>query len=114
LARNLTDLALAQNPVASDTLSGTGLSPAIMGPSGSDKSTPLHIMAGIIRPDEGQVLLRGEHFDKLGENRLSLSALRRKRFGFVCQSGRLLPELPAEENVAHSPSPRTTPPPGTA
>ncbi|WP_328745957.1 ABC transporter ATP-binding protein [Streptomyces sp. NBC_00285] len=71
---------------------------AIMGPSGSGKSTLLHTLAGIIRPDGGQVLLRGERVDNLGENRLS--ALRRKRFGFVFQFGQLLPELPAEENVA--------------
>ncbi|GHH09805.1 ABC transporter ATP-binding protein [Streptomyces lanatus] len=84
---------------------------AIMGPSGSGKSTLLHTLAGIIRPDGGQVLLRGERsemgvppaegwgrIDRLGENRLS--ALRRKRFGFVFQFGQLLPELPAEENVA--------------
>ncbi|MFJ4979188.1 ABC transporter ATP-binding protein [Streptomyces coeruleorubidus] len=71
---------------------------AIMGPSGSGKSTLLHTLAGIIRPDGGQVLLRGERIDNLGENRLS--ALRRKRFGFVFQFGQLLPELPAEENVA--------------
>ncbi|MFF4249954.1 ABC transporter ATP-binding protein [Streptomyces sp. NPDC001663] len=71
---------------------------AVMGPSGSGKSTLLHTLAGIIRPDGGQVLLRGERVDKLGENRLS--ALRRKRFGFVFQFGQLLPELPAEENVA--------------
>ncbi|MFC4507336.1 MULTISPECIES: ABC transporter ATP-binding protein [Streptomyces] len=90
---------------------GEGDSLAIMGPSGSGKSTLLHIVAGIVRPDGGQVLLRGERsemgvppaegwgrIDNLGENRLS--ALRRKRFGFVFQSGQLLPELPAEENVA--------------
>lgn len=71
---------------------------AIMGPSGSGKSTLLHTLAGIIRPDGGQVLLHGERLDDLGENRLS--ALRRKRFGFVFQFGQLLPELPAEENVA--------------
>jgi putative ABC transport system ATP-binding protein len=71
---------------------------AIMGPSGSGKSTLLHTLAGIIRPDGGQVLLRGERIDHWGENRLS--ALRRGRFGFVFQSGQLLPELPAEENVA--------------
>ncbi|MFJ7045793.1 ABC transporter ATP-binding protein [Streptomyces sp. NPDC101112] len=71
---------------------------AIMGPSGSGKSTLLHTLAGIVRPDDGQVLLRGERIDHWGENRLS--ALRRKRFGFVFQFGQLLPELPAEENVA--------------
>lgn len=36
---------------------------AIMGPSGSGKSTLLHTLAGIIRPDDGQVLLRGERID---------------------------------------------------
>ncbi|MFI8831566.1 ABC transporter ATP-binding protein [Streptomyces afghaniensis] len=71
---------------------------AVMGPSGSGKSTLLHTLAGIVRPDGGQVLLRGDRIDSLGENRLS--ALRRKRFGFVFQSGQLLPELPAEENIA--------------
>ncbi|WP_405866804.1 ABC transporter ATP-binding protein [Streptomyces sp. NBC_00005] len=71
---------------------------AIMGPSGSGKSTLLHVLAGIIRPDGGTVLLRGTAIDNLGENKLS--ALRRKRFGFVFQFGQLLPELPAEENVA--------------
>lgn len=38
---------------------------AITGPSGSGKSTLLHTLAGIIRPDGGQVLLRGERIDKL-------------------------------------------------
>ncbi|MGW0945302.1 ABC transporter ATP-binding protein [Streptomyces sp. NPDC002623] len=71
---------------------------AIMGPSGSGKSTLLHTLAGIVRPDGGTVLLRGQRIDKLGEE--NLSALRRKRFGFVFQFGQLLPELPAEENVA--------------
>ncbi|SPF06897.1 ABC transporter ATP-binding protein [Streptomyces sp. MA5143a] len=71
---------------------------AIMGPSGSGKSTLLHTLAGIVRPDDGQVQLRGERVDHWGENRLS--ALRRTRFGFVFQFGQLLPELPAEENVA--------------
>ncbi|WP_327342082.1 ABC transporter ATP-binding protein [Streptomyces europaeiscabiei] len=71
---------------------------AIMGPSGSGESTLLHTLAGIIRPDDGQVLLRGERIDHWGENKLS--ALRRKCFGFVFQFGQLLPELPAEENVA--------------
>ncbi|GAB2848662.1 ABC transporter ATP-binding protein [Streptomyces deserti] len=71
---------------------------AVTGPSGSGKSTLLHTLAGVTRPDDGRVLLRGERIDRLGEKRLS--ALRRKRFGFVFRFGRLLPGLPAEENVA--------------
>ncbi|WP_084265429.1 ABC transporter ATP-binding protein [Actinomadura macra] len=71
---------------------------AIMGPSGSGKSTLLHCLAGIMRPDAGEVHLLGQRVDTLGERRRS--ALRRSRFGFVFQFGQLLPELPADENVA--------------
>ncbi len=81
-----------------DVKVGVRESLAIMGPSGSGKSTLLHTLAGVVRPDGGEVLLHGERIDTLGENRLS--ELRRRQFGFVFQFGQLLPELPAEENIA--------------
>ena len=71
---------------------------AIMGPSGSGKTTLLHCLAGIDRPTSGSV--------RLGETELATlpdrhrTALRRRELGFVFQSGQLLPELPADENVA--------------
>ena len=71
---------------------------AVMGPSGSGKSTLLHCLAGILVPDEGQVWFGGQRLDTLSDERRS--ALRRDRFGFVFQSGQLVPELTAEENVA--------------
>ncbi|MEU4830074.1 ABC transporter ATP-binding protein [Streptosporangium sp. NPDC023615] len=71
---------------------------AIMGPSGSGKSTLLHCLAGIMRPDSGEVHLLGQRIDTMGER--DRSALRRTRFGFVFQFGQLLSELPADENVA--------------
>jgi putative ABC transport system ATP-binding protein len=71
---------------------------AVMGPSGSGKSTLLHCMAGILRPDAGEIHVGGRRIDTLDENRRS--ALRRDRFGFVFQFGQLVPELTAEENVA--------------
>ncbi|SDR33455.1 ABC transporter ATP-binding protein [Thermostaphylospora chromogena] len=71
---------------------------AIMGPSGSGKSTLLHCLAGIMRPDVGEVTLDGRRVDTMREQ--ERSELRRTRFGFVFQFGQLLPELPAEENVA--------------
>ncbi|MER7504656.1 ABC transporter ATP-binding protein [Nonomuraea pusilla] len=71
---------------------------AIMGPSGSGKSTLLHCLAGIMKPDDGEVHLLGQRIDRMRER--ERSALRRTRFGFVFQFGQLLPELPAEENVA--------------
>jgi len=71
---------------------------AIMGPSGSGKSTLLHCLAGILRPDRGEVFFDGQRIDTLGEERRS--ALRREHFGFVFQFGQLVPELTSEENVA--------------
>ena len=77
---------------------GPGEIVAVMGPSGSGKSTLLHCLAGILTPDEGEVWFAGQRLDTTGETRRS--ELRRDRFGFVFQSGQLVPELTAEENVA--------------
>ncbi|MEV4808503.1 ABC transporter ATP-binding protein [Micromonospora avicenniae] len=71
---------------------------AVMGPSGSGKSTLLHCLAGILVPDAGEIHFAGHRIDTLSEHRRSV--LRRDRFGFVFQSGQLVPELTAEENVA--------------
>lgn len=77
---------------------GPGESVAVTGPSGSGKSTLLHCLAGIMRPDSGEVRLFDERIDALSERQRS--HLRRTRFAFLFQFGQLLPELPAEENVA--------------
>ena len=77
---------------------GQGEILAVMGPSGSGKSTLLHCLAGILTPHEGEVWFGGQRLDTLREERRS--ELRRDRFGFVFQSGQLVPELTAEENVA--------------
>jgi len=71
---------------------------AVMGPSGSGKSTLLHCLAGILVPSSGEVHFNGMRLDRLSDDKRS--ALRRDRFGFVFQSGQLVPELTAEENVA--------------
>ncbi|MFI6504547.1 ABC transporter ATP-binding protein [Nonomuraea typhae] len=81
-----------------DIVVRAGEAVAIMGPSGSGKSTLLHCLAGIMKPDSGEVHLQGQRIDAMGER--GRSALRRTRFGFVFQFGQLLPELPADENVA--------------
>lgn len=75
-----------------------GESIAIIGPSGSGKTTLLHVLAGIVRPDSGTVSLRGRQVQQLSEDQRS--ALRRTDYGFVFQSGQLLGELTAVENVA--------------
>src|SRR5215831_6642113 len=71
---------------------------AVMGPSGSGKSTLLHCLAGILVPQQGAVWYCGQRLDTRSDD--ERSALRRNRFGFVFQSGQLVPELTAEENVA--------------
>lgn len=71
---------------------------AVMGPSGSGKSTLLHCLGGILVPDSGEVWFAGRRLDTMSEK--ARSALRRDKCGFVFQSGQLVPELTAEENVA--------------
>jgi len=71
---------------------------ALLGPSGSGKSTLLHCLAGILRPDGGEVWYRGARLDDQPAD--ARSRLRRTDFGFVFQFGSLVPELTAVENVA--------------
>ena len=76
---------------------------AIMGPSGSGKSTLLHILAGIDLPTSGQVTYHVRNncaYELTGISDQDRTTLRRNAFGFVFQSGQLLPELPAVENIA--------------
>ncbi|MEU6739967.1 ABC transporter ATP-binding protein [Streptosporangium sandarakinum] len=76
---------------------GEGEVVAVTGPSGSGKSTLLHCLAGIIRPEAGEVLFAGRRLDTLDED--ARTRLRRENFGVVFQFGELVPELTAEENV---------------
>ncbi|WP_199224484.1 ABC transporter ATP-binding protein [Serinibacter arcticus] len=76
----------------------TGESVAIMGPSGSGKTTLLHLLAGVLAPTAGDTLWGGRSLGSMSDK--ERTALRRQDFGFVFQSGQLLPELPADENAA--------------
>lgn len=70
---------------------------AFMGPSGSGKTTFLGVLAGLDRPEEGQVRWKGRSIEDLsGDERREL---RRQRIGVVFQSFGLLPALSAVENV---------------
>ena len=70
---------------------------AILGRSGTGKSTLLHLVGGLDRPQAGTIEVAGERVTGVGERRLS--ALRRRRIGFVFQFFHLLPELTGEANV---------------
>jgi putative ABC transport system ATP-binding protein len=75
-----------------------GESLAVMGPSGSGKSTLLHVLAGIVKATSGTVYFDGADMGRFSDT--ERTKLRRSKFGFVFQSGQLLPELPALENIA--------------
>jgi putative ABC transport system ATP-binding protein len=70
---------------------------ALMGPSGSGKTTLLNLIAGLDRPDEGEVIVAGERIDKLSSSQLA--QWRARHIGFVFQFYNLLPVLSAERNV---------------
>lgn len=75
-----------------------GQSLAIIGPSASGKSTLLHCLAGILSPTQGSVSLGTIRISQQSDT--ARSRLRLQHFGFVFQDGQLVPELPANENVA--------------
>ena len=80
-----------------------GESVAIMGPSGSGKTTLMHLLSGILSPDEGEVRMLDGHEGGVVVSALSAekrARLRRERVGFVFQEGLLMRELTARENVA--------------
>jgi putative ABC transport system ATP-binding protein len=70
---------------------------AVMGPSGSGKSTLMHILAGLDKPTEGDVVIDGQSIAELNDT--DLTKLRRRSIGFIFQFFNLLPMLDAEENV---------------
>ncbi len=71
---------------------------AIMGPSGCGKSTMLHLLGGLDKPTEGDVLIGGHNLVDLSDDKLT--ELRRRRIGFVFQFFNLIPVLTAVENAA--------------
>ncbi|MCC8164240.1 MAG: ABC transporter ATP-binding protein [Lachnospiraceae bacterium] len=71
---------------------------AIVGTSGSGKSTMLNMLAGREKTTKGEVIVAGEHLQRMSEN--ELVRFRREKVGFIFQSFNLLQTMNAIENVA--------------
>ena len=102
-ARNLTlTLGSADAPV--EILRGIDLDieqgevVALLGPSGSGKSSLMAVLSGLERASGGKLTVTGQDFSKLDED--GLAAARRGRIGIVLQAFHLLPTMTAAENVA--------------
>jgi putative ABC transport system ATP-binding protein len=70
---------------------------AIVGASGSGKSSLLHLLGGVDQPTSGQVLIDG--IDLYTKSETELALIRRRKIGFIFQSYNLIPVLSAEENM---------------
>ena len=70
---------------------------ALMGPSGSGKTTLLNLIGGLDRPTEGEIIVAGEHIDRLSGGQLA--KWRARNVGFIFQFYNLMPTLSAERNV---------------
>ena len=71
---------------------------ALLGPSGSGKSSLMAVLAGLERASSGTVHVAGADFETLSEDALAYA--RRGRIGIVLQAFHLLPTMTAQENVA--------------
>jgi molybdate transport system ATP-binding protein len=77
---------------------GSGLT-AIVGPSGAGKTTLLHVIAGLVRPDAGRVVVAG---DVLLDTAAGIAVPPdRRRIGYVTQESRLFPHLTVRQNLAY-------------
>lgn len=102
-ARSLTlDFGTADAPVAIlrgiDLDIAAGEVVALLGPSGSGKSSLMAVLSGLERASSGSLEVAGEDFTRLDED--GLARARRGRIGIVLQAFHLLPTMTALENVA--------------
>ena len=102
-ARGLT-LTLGSGDAPVDILRGIDLDiahgevVALLGPSGSGKSSLMAVLSGLERASGGSLTVAGQDFSRLDED--GLAAARRSRIGIVLQAFHLLPTMTAAENVA--------------
>jgi putative ABC transport system ATP-binding protein len=97
-------LTLGEGDVRTEILKGVSLrlepgeSLAVLGPSGSGKSSLMAVVAGLERADSGSVRLAGQDISGLNED--ALARLRGRSLGIILQAFHLLPTMTALENVS--------------
>ncbi|TIX51420.1 ABC transporter ATP-binding protein [Alteraurantiacibacter aquimixticola] len=97
-------LTLGEGPAAVEILRGINLTVragetlALLGPSGSGKSSLMSVLTGLERATSGALSVAGADFAQMNEDALALA--RRGRIGIVLQAFHLLPTMTAQENVA--------------
>lgn len=69
----------------------------LVGPSGSGKTTMLAMLAGLLNPTEGQLMIDGQYLDRMTD--VQRTHFRRQKIGFTFQANNLVPYLTALENV---------------
>lgn len=77
---------------------GQGETVALLGPSGSGKSSLMALLAGLERATSGEIRIGGDDFGQMDED--ALARARRGRIGIILQAFHLLPTMTALENVA--------------
>jgi lipoprotein-releasing system ATP-binding protein len=99
VAKRYTDSAVAVDVLRSFDLEvERGEMVAVVGPSGIGKSTLLHLLGGLDRPDGGSISVDGNELNSMTNDQLA--RFRNRNVGFVFQFHHLLPEFNAAENVA--------------
>ena len=97
-------LTLGEGDVRTEILKGVSLklepgeSVAVLGPSGSGKSSLMAVVAGLERADAGEVRLKGQDIGGLNED--ALARMRGRSLGIILQAFHLLPTMTALENVS--------------
>ena len=97
------EASVAERDLEVDFEVATGETVALLGPNGAGKSSVLSVVAGLLRPDRGRVVLDGRVLTDTGDPRARAVPPHDRRTTLLTQDPRLFPHLSARDNVAFGP-----------